>query len=298
MASKDETISKIYHEFYGSINNTYADAKKIDKTITLKDVKNWFDKSFVRQKNLKGYNSYIAQHPHEEYQMDLFFINDLEDQEYKIGLMMIDIFSKYMTVVPLESKQTAELLKGIKEAFQNMGKKPEVIYTDDEGALNSKEIQKYFRDEHIKHIVSRGHAPVAERAIRTFKALMYKLVENNELGQWIVVIPKALTLYNYKMVSRATSMTPNEARQDKNVLDAKLHMEIHKVRKRKYPEIGVGDSVRFYKKKDKFDKERVPVWSKTIHKVEKIEHDHNQAFYYISGVEKPFMRHEILKINS
>ena len=122
MASKDETISKIYHEFYGSINNTYADAKKIDKTITLKDVKNWFDKSFVRQKNLKGYNSYIAQHPHEEYQMDLFFINDLEDQEYKIGLMMIDIFSKYMTVVPLESKQTAELLKGIKEAFQNMGR--------------------------------------------------------------------------------------------------------------------------------------------------------------------------------
>jgi hypothetical protein len=28
MASKDETISKIYHEFYGSINNTYADAKE------------------------------------------------------------------------------------------------------------------------------------------------------------------------------------------------------------------------------------------------------------------------------
>jgi hypothetical protein len=27
-----------------------------------------------------------------------------------------------MTVVPLESKQTAELLKGIKEAFQEHGK--------------------------------------------------------------------------------------------------------------------------------------------------------------------------------
>jgi len=248
MSSKDKIISKTYNEFFGSIKNTYADAKKLDRTITLKDVKAWFDKSFIRKKNLKGFNSYIAQHPHEEYQMDLFFINDLEDQEYKIGLMMIDIFSKYMTVVPLETKQTRDLLEGIKEAFGNMGKKPEVIYSDDEGALNSKEIQNYFKNENIKHIVSRTHAPVAERAIRTFKDLMYKLEENHELGQWIVVIPKALMLYNYKMVSRATNMTPNEARQSRNVLDAKLHMELHKVRKRKYPEVKVGDSVRFYKK--------------------------------------------------
>ena len=298
MSSKDKIISKTYNEFFGSIKNTYADAKKLDRTITLKDVKAWFDKSFIRKKNLKGFNSYIAQHPHEEYQMDLFFINDLEDQEYKIGLMMIDIFSKYMTVVPLETKQTRDLLAGIKEAFGYMGKKPEVIYSDDEGALNSKEIQNYFKNENIKHIVSRTHAPVAERAIRTFKDLMYKLEEDHELGQWIVVIPKALMLYNYKMVSRATNMTPNEARQSKNVLDAKLHMELHKVRKRKYPDVKVGDLVRFYKKKDKFDKERVPVWSRTSHEVEKIEYAHNQAFYYISGMEKPFMRHEILKLDA
>ena len=39
---------------------------------------------------------------------------------------------------------------------------------------------------------------------------MYKLIEHDELGQWIVVARKALTLYNYKMVSRATNMTPME----------------------------------------------------------------------------------------
>jgi len=147
MSSKDKIISKTY----GSIKNTYADAKKLDRTITLKDVKAWFDKSFIRKKNLKGFNSYIAQHPHEEYQMDLFFINDLEDQEYKIGLMMIDIFSKYMTVVPLETKQTRDLLAGIKEAFGYMGKKPEVIYSDDEGALNSKDSELFQEGKHKTH---------------------------------------------------------------------------------------------------------------------------------------------------
>ena len=104
---------------------------------------------------------------------------------------MIDVFSKYMTIVPLESKQTNEVLAGIKEGIENMGGKPETFYTDDEGALNSKEIQNYFKHENINHIVSRGHAGVAERAIRTFKSLMYKLVENNEGEQWIVVAPKA-----------------------------------------------------------------------------------------------------------
>jgi hypothetical protein len=84
-----------------------------------------------------------------------------------------------------------------------MGRKPEVVYTDDEGALNSKEIQGYFKHENIKHIVSRGHAPVAERAIRTFKALLYKIVESGESAQWHVAVPKALTLYNYKMASES-----------------------------------------------------------------------------------------------
>jgi hypothetical protein len=59
----------------------------------------------------------------------------------KIGSLMIDVFSKYMTIVPLESKQTNEVLAGIKEGIENMGGKPETFYTVDEGALNSKEIQ-------------------------------------------------------------------------------------------------------------------------------------------------------------
>jgi hypothetical protein len=126
---------------------------------------------------------------------------------------------------------------------------------------------------------------------------MYKLVENNEVEQWIVVAPKALTIYNYKMVSRATNMTPNEARNPKKLLDAKLHMEMHRVKKRKYPEVKEGDRVRIYKKKDKFDKERVPVWYQNVYTVDKIEHQNDQDFYKVEGIERPFLRNEILKLN-
>ena len=226
--------------------------------------------------------------------MDLFFVNDLENQEYKIGLLIVDIFSKYLTAVPLHSKTIADVLEGIKTGFTHMGGKPEVVYSDDEGALNSNEIQTYFNENKIKHIVSRGHAPVAERAIRTIKDLIYRRIDNSDETQWTAVLPNALTIYNYKMQHRTTKFTPADARQNKNQLDVKLNMEMHRVQKRKYPEINVGDTVRIYKKKNKFDKERVPTWSKTIHTVEKIEEEHNQHFYYITDFPKPLLRNEIL----
>ena len=79
--NKDDVIEKTYNEFYGSIKNTLRDAQQIDPSIKYQDVKQWYEKQFIRKANLKGYNSYIGNFPNEEYQMDLFFINDLENQK-------------------------------------------------------------------------------------------------------------------------------------------------------------------------------------------------------------------------
>ena len=66
-----------------------------------------------------------------------------------------------MIVVPLFSKQPQDLLDGLEEGLKDMGGKPESIYTDDEGSLNSKLLQDYFKQNNIKHITTRTHAPVA-----------------------------------------------------------------------------------------------------------------------------------------
>ncbi|MGV2342017.1 MAG UNVERIFIED_CONTAM: hypothetical protein LVR18_51320 [Planctomycetaceae bacterium] len=79
-----------------------------------------------------------------------------------------------MTVVPLKSKQPRDMLEALKTGFENMGKKPRDIYSDDEGSLNSKLIQDYLKENNIRHIITKTHAPVGERAIRSFKSLMYR----------------------------------------------------------------------------------------------------------------------------
>ena len=89
--NKNNIISNIYKENYGSRKDTLEEARKKDPSITYEDVKNRFDKNFVRKTNLRGFNSFIASEPYEEFQMDLFFINDLDNQDYKIGLLMISL---------------------------------------------------------------------------------------------------------------------------------------------------------------------------------------------------------------
>ena len=86
------------------MKTTYEDVKQKDKSITYVDVKQWFDTNISRTKTqLNGYNSFIASEPKEEYQMDLFFMNDLKDPEFNIGLLMVDIVSKFVSIIPMKA---------------------------------------------------------------------------------------------------------------------------------------------------------------------------------------------------
>ena len=87
----------------------------------------FFFNNVKKKDNLKGYNSFVAPHNYYEYQADLFFVNDdefLEIQNFKVGMIMIDIFSKYMWVVPIKSKSEGDVAAGLLECFYKMGKTP------------------------------------------------------------------------------------------------------------------------------------------------------------------------------
>jgi hypothetical protein len=91
-------------------------------------------------------------------------------------------------------------------------------------------------------------------------------------------------------------MTPAKAREPKNRLDVKFNLELQRKHNRMYPDVNVGDKVRIYKKKSKFAKERVGVWTNTIHTVEDIKESQGQNFYYVKDRERPLLRYEILKL--
>ena len=304
MSEKDKIISEVYYDQagFGSIATTYKDAKKKDASITMQDVKEWFQENVERKKQLSGYNSFIAPDINFEYQLDLFFIstNDLDNQKYRIGLLLIDVFSRKAAVVPIASKQPADITAGIMEGLNKMGGKPKLIYSDDEGSLNAQDLVDFFKDEGIQNYKTRGHPHFAERFIRTFKDMLFKRVDADEKKgkaniQWVDYIPEIMLTYNSKMVHSAHNMTPNDAHKKGNHLEVKMKLEMNRIKTRKYPPVRVGDEVKIYRKKGISEKERTSNWSSVKYKVSRVEKKLGQDYYSVEGMNRPYLRSEILK---
>ena len=174
--------------------------------------------------------------------------------------------------------------------------KPKTIYSDNEAAFTSYEVQEYFKDEGIRHLTTLGHAPVAERQIRTMKDMIYKRIDHTKLN-WYEVLYQVLLTYNNKMVHNVTKLTPSEAMKPSNTDLVKFNLELKRRTSRKYPNIAIGDTVRVFKKKDKLDKERVSNWSTEKYKVTDIQESMGQKFYKLEGRDQVVMRNELLLID-
>ena len=71
--------------------------------------------------------------------------------------IFINVFSRYLYVVPMKNKSTKETLKAIKEALrQSYPNQPEKIFTDAGKEYVGKEVEHYLRDHDIYHQVSRN----------------------------------------------------------------------------------------------------------------------------------------------
>ena len=67
---------------------------------------------------------------------------------YDTAMVCIDIFTKYVAVVPTKGKTESDLAHGMIECLAKMGKPPQILYTDGETCIrNSGLFQKYV-DEH------------------------------------------------------------------------------------------------------------------------------------------------------
>ena len=231
----NEKVQSIYEDKagFGSLAQLIGDVKRYYPDILRADVIKWYKANVERNIVQRGgYNSYVAKAPLEEFQIDLFNMKVKEDDEYKMVIGAIDIFTKVATVIAVPNKQPETFLKALKQIFKIMGK-PKILMADEEGSLNSKLIDKFFKDEKVLYIINRHHAPFIERFIRTFRNMISRRLQKRD-ARWYDLIYEVLLTYNRKMVSSATGFTPNDATKPENI--DKVHMNIQtKAKRRKKP---------------------------------------------------------------
>ena len=142
---KSKIMSDVYYDLGGfnSAKEQLNDARLNDKSITMDDIKEWRKENIEETKQLKGYNSFVAEKPYEEFQMDLAFF-DMDDDKYIGALVMIDIFTKFAAAIPFQTEKPEEILECIKEGIKTMDRKPKTFYTDNAGAFSASLAQQYF----------------------------------------------------------------------------------------------------------------------------------------------------------
>ena len=190
--TKQDIISNIYYDLetgYGSVKNTFDQAKAQDPTIKIEDVQKWMKQQPNKQvRTYRGSNSYTAPFARFEYQIDIMDMNNLTKttKQPRYALVVIDIFSKLADAEPMFNKDSISVYNALLKTFKKMGY-PMSVYSDDDGAFKSK-VKEFFDGEGINHIVTLTHANVAERFIRTLKNGVYDRVRFTN-GKWEDMLP-------------------------------------------------------------------------------------------------------------
>ena len=301
MTDKSEIIKKVYHNpisGYSSVQATYKEAKSIDNSITLQDVKDYLSK--LPQKQLqfkyKGYNSFIANEFLEQIQLDVsdFTQNASENDGFRFGLAGIDVFSRYGWLVPMKTKKPQDIIMAFKEIMRVIGV-PKSIFSDQEGSLLSTEFIKILNENKIEQKTTLNHAPYAEVFIRSLKQMIHDRLHGEGLNvdRWIDVLKPTLSKYNLTPHS-GTKMSPYQAKQPKNHMEVFFNNYSKSKHERKYPTLNVNDNVRVMIKKTTKTKATDPKWSKEVFKV--VAKRNNEYLINDPNRKKVFLRNELLKV--
>ena len=117
-------------------------------------------------------------------------------------LCVIDIFSKYAWIVPLEGKKgTNPLLMLITDAFQKIlesNRRPSRIWVDKESEFYNRSMKLWLRDSDIERYSTYNQAKsvAAERLIRSLKNKIYRYMDSMSKNVYIENLADIVNKYN------------------------------------------------------------------------------------------------------
>ena len=81
MDNINDTIADAWEATLRGKTQLYKKAREMNPEITVKMVSDWWARNMPDKANYRGYNSFVANYPKEEYQADLFFLTSGADKD-------------------------------------------------------------------------------------------------------------------------------------------------------------------------------------------------------------------------
>lgn len=188
----------------------------------------------------------------------------------RFWLIVIDVFSRHLWAVPVQSKHHAHMVQAFNVIFQQTHRRPKNLRTDKGTEFRNRAVQKLMKDNNINAYTTKNEtkANYAERVIRTLKGLVYRHFIHKQTYTYTDVLQKLVDNYNRRPHRSLRGRTPasiNKANESK-VWKA-MYVDTAQKRKRTPYAFHIGDQVRISHLKYTFQRDYQQKWTEEIFKV-------------------------------
>ena len=170
----------------------------------------------------------------------------------KYLLCAIDLFSKYVFVIPLKDKKGISIVNAFDKIIKQSNRKPNKIWVDQGEEFYNNVFKKWLSDNDIimYSTYNEGKSVVAERFIRTLKNKLYKHMTATGKNVYYDVLDNIVNEYN-NTKHNTIKMKPKDAGNN----NKRVYIDEHNEKRSRFK---VGDRVRISKFKNIFAKEYTP----------------------------------------
>ena len=186
---------------------------------------------------------------------------------FKYWLVVIDVFSRYLWIVPVVSKHHTHMVQAFNTLLQLTARRPKHLRTDKGTEFTNRAVKRLLKDENIDAYTTKNEtkANYAERVIRTVKGMMYRYFHHQQTYTYVDVLQKLVDNYNHRLHRSLNGLAPSQVTQDIEAqLWKRMYVDSCKRVKRKPYTFRVGDQVRISHLKYTFQRDYHQKWTEEI----------------------------------
>lgn len=204
-------------------------------------------------KRPRYYNPYYVYRQRRQVQADLIDVRELAAHNggVKYLLLLIDIFSRYVWVLPLQTKSAPATRDALATWLQSLGRRtPEILATDSGTEFKNAPVRALLRQHGVQQQFKSGtsKAAYAERANKSVQVLIHKYLAHRQRLKYVNALPSLVDTYNKRAHRSLDGVSPHEADKPRSqqwirgILQRRHTERASKARKK--ARLAVGDSVR------------------------------------------------------
>ena len=184
------------------------------------------------------------------------------NKEIKYLLCVIDLFNKYVWVIPIKDKKGTSIVNAFKKILSDSNRKPNKIWVDQGSEFYNKSFKDFLKINNIEmySTYNERKSVVAERFISILKNKIFKYTTAISKNVYFDVLDYIVDKYN-NTVHRTIKKKPT----------GDYYAEYNEHPDEKNPKVKVGGNVRISKYKNIFAKGYTPNWSEEVFVINKIK---------------------------